>query len=314
MSPQQRVNHTPFWRWLTSLVLVGLLSGLAPMPLARAAPAGTGSVGVWLQAEQVGAQRTLCVDDVVQIRLRVIKRIGVEGEFALRQLVGVNVQAAVVGSGGVGSVSPASSATRLSSHPPGVAYFSFKAEKPGTVIVSFRASVVQATFLGIPVSGGTVGTQLVFQVEDCKYRVSLLSRWRVPGEAQLTLLAKVQIAGMVEDGGGHYRGTARVQWAANAGVVGDCQGMLLPDSQAEVTGQVYGPDEFIVDVDYGTSNTPLTIDCRGTGGTVPYALTPAPLTFSVTAEGGRLTLEQVLRGPEDTPGTVIVIVKRAQGQ
>jgi hypothetical protein len=234
--------------------------------------------------------------------------------LALRQLAGVEVAASIVGSGGVGSISPPSSYTSLTSHPPGAAYFSFKAEKPGSVIVAFNAHISTLTFLGRPVTGNTIGTQRLLTVEDCKYRVSLFSRWRVPGEAPVTILAKVHIAGMVEDGGGHYSGTARVQWAAQAGAVGDCQGSLLPDSQATVTGQVYGPEELVVDVNYDTSSAPINIDCDGVSGTMPYTLTPDPLTFSVSASGGQLTLAHLLRGPGDIPGTVVVIVKRAQGQ
>ena len=144
----------------------------------------------------------------------------------MRRLAGVNVAASVVGSGGVGTISPANSYTSLDSNPIGTTYFAFHAEKPGTVIVQFSARVNEVTFLGIPVSGNTVRTQTLFQVEDCKYQVSVTSRWTVPGVARITLMARITIAGMVEDGGGHYSGTARVQWAVSSRRVGDCEGTL----------------------------------------------------------------------------------------
>jgi hypothetical protein len=314
--PRSAYGYRPGMRWqlwLAVLLLTLVLSGARHASTVQAAPPG-GSIGIWLLADPVGANRTLCVGDQVQIRLTALKRVGTEGAFALRRLVGVNIAAAVVGSGGVGSISPASSATTLSSHLVGAAYFSFEAEKPGTVIVEFTARVNRVMLLGYEVTGSTVKTQVVMQVEDCKYRVSLISRWRVPGEAQLTLTARVMIAGMVEDGGGHYSGTARVQWIVYAGQVGDCQGTLPPDSQARVVGQVYGPDEFILDVDYDTALVPLAVDCKGAGGNMEFPVTPAPLTFSVSAGGGQTSLAQVLRGPGDTPGVVTVVVKRAAGQ
>lgn len=300
------------WRALPILLLALAMGGAGQTSLAQAA--GSSSIGIWLQATQVGARRTLCVGDTVQVRLTVLKRIGVEGNFALRLLAGVNIAASVVGSGGVGTISPPSSYTALNGTPPGATYFAFKAEKPGTVIVAFRASVNPVTFLGFVVSSNTVRTQTLFQVEDCKYRVSATSRWTVPGEARINLLARIQIAGMVEDGGGHYRGTARVQWFVSDSQVGDCQGTLTPDSQAEVVGQVFGPDEFVVDISYDTATVKIVADCQGTGGTREVQVSPDQVTFTVPTTGGQQPLSQMLRGPGDTPGSVTVIVKRATGQ
>lgn len=300
------------WRALPIFLLALAIGGAGPASLALAA--GRTSIGVWLVAEQVGAKRTICVGDDVAFRLTVQKRIGVEGSYALRLLAGVNVAASVVGSGGVGHITPANGATQLWTDPPGGAYFTFTADKPGTVILQFVARVNQATFLGIPVSGDSVRTQALVQVEDCKYQISATSHWTVPGPAKIRLMARIVVAGMVEDGGGHYSGTARVQWIASASQVGDCQGTLPPDSQAQVIGQIDGPDAFIVDISYDTATVPLVMDCKGVGGTMQVQITPAPVTLTVLPTGGQLPLAQVLHGPEDTTGSVVVIVKRAKGQ
>jgi hypothetical protein len=264
--------------------------------------------------QPVGARRTLCVGDEIQLRALVYQRVGQEGDYALGTVVGIPITGAVVGSGGVGSLSPGSTTTRLNANPPGAAYFGFKAEKPGTVILTFQARVNRVAVFGLELRGDTLKTETLLQIEDCKYRVSLNSRWQVPGEANLALRARVSFAGMVEDGGGHYSGTARVQWVVVAGQVGDCQGTLPPDSTASLTGQVYGPDEFVIDVDFDPAQVPIQVDCRGTGGTRTVEITPAPVTFIVPATGGNLTLVQELRGPPTPPGQVSIRVQRAAGQ
>jgi hypothetical protein len=311
---RQRAGAVLGRAWLSLLALALFVGGAGRLQPVQAAPAGYASIHAWLQAEQVGAQRTLCVGDSVQVRVRLRKRVGEEGTYAWGTMLGINISAAVVGSGGVGTISPPSIRTAVSSNPPGAAYFTFKAEKPGTVIVNFRGVLNELIFLGIPVSGDGVRTETLFQVEDCKYQLRALSRWRVPGEANLSLVARIVIAGMVEEGGGRYRGTARVQWYTAVSQVGDCSGTLPPDSQAEVTGQVFGPDEFAIDMAFDTANIPLSIDCKGAGGNMTVPVTPDPVTFFIHPSGGDYSGPQVLKGPENTPGTITVHVKRATGQ
>lgn len=312
-----RITARALFAALRCIVVLALLAGgMGQTPLAQAAPANDASIGVWLMAEQVGVRHTICVGDEVQIRIMVLKKIEVAGRGpVLGRLPGVNVRAAVVGSGGVGSISPANSSTSLRSNPIGATYFTFKAEKPGVVFIDFKATVNRITFLGLEVSGDTVTAQTGVQVEDCKYRLSLTSRWQVAGEANIKIVARIKIAGMVEDGGGHYSGTARVMWLVFAGDVGDCSGIIPPDSTAEAVGQVYGPEEFIVDVAYETAPVTIDVNCKGAGGGQQILLSPKPVTFSVPASGGNQTLAHILIGPDGPmQGTVVVIVQRAQGQ
>lgn len=309
-----RLARRRLWVVVTLALAIGS-AGQTQTPLAQAAPPGDASIGIWLTAEQVGAKHTICPGDQVVIRVMVLKKVEVEGRGpVLGRLPGVEVGASVVGQSDVGRVSPAKNSTSLKSDPVGATYFTFAAEKPGTVAVVFKGKVNVLAVLGLELSSNTVKADVTLTVEDCKYQISAISRWRVPGEAHLTLVARIKIAGMVEDGGGHYRGTARVQWIVFAGQVGDCTGTLPPDSQAEATGQVFGPDEFVVDVSYDTAIVPLAIDCKGAGGNMEFPLTPDPVTLTVPTTGGNETLAQILRGPEDTPGTVVIIVKRAKGQ
>jgi hypothetical protein len=295
------------------MVVSSLVLGLTCIHPAGAAPSAT-SLSVYLSVQVIGAQRTLCVGDEIQLRAQVFQRVGQEGDYALGKVVGIPITGAVVGSGGVGSLTPASSLTRLNTNPPGAAYFAFKAEKPGTVILTFQARVNRVAVLGLELRSDTLKTETLLQIEDCKYRVSLISRWQVPGEANLALRARVSFAGMVEDGGGHYAGTARVQWVVVAGQVGDCQGTLPPDSTASLTGQVFGPDEFVIDVDFDPAQVPIQVDCRGTGGTRTVEITPAPVTFIVPTTGGNVTQSQELRGPPTPPGQVSIRVQRAASQ
>ena len=59
---------------------------------------------------------------------------------------------------------------------------------------------------------------------------------------------------------------------------------------------------------------PVSRNCGGIPGPMLYTLTPDRMTFSDNAEGGRVTLGQVLHGPQDTPGSVLVLGQRAESQ
>jgi len=61
------------WRALTVLLLALAINSVTQTPLAQAA--GSTSIGIYLRAQQVGARRTICVGDSVQIRLSAHKRV-----------------------------------------------------------------------------------------------------------------------------------------------------------------------------------------------------------------------------------------------
>jgi len=302
-----------------ALVLAIGIAGQTQTPRVQAAPAGDASIGIWLYAEQVGGKRTLCVGDVVVIRVSVLKRIGVEGEYMLGRLVGVEVGAFVDGSG-VGTISPAKITTTMASDGIGAAYFTFSAKRPGTTTVVLQGKVNTRVLLGLEFGGNTVTAAVPLTVEDCKYKVTAISRWRVPGPANLNMVALISSAGMTEVGGGRYEGIARVEWTITAGQVGDCiPQSVTTSSQAELNGQVFGPEEFIVDVAYLPAMISLPVYCVGSGGGVasgstPVQMTPDPVTLSVPASGGGDRREQILKGPQPTSGSVVIFVRRATGQ
>ncbi len=304
----------PLNRRFRLLLLTLLLAfGSGPAALAHAAPDGNARIATWLFAQQVGAQHTICVGDDVQLRVLVIKQVDVPGRGLVPyRLAGQTITAHTIGD--AGTVSPGSARTVASANPPGAAYFSFHAERAGTASVIFNATVDPRVFLGLSIGGQALKTDLTLTVEDCKYRLTTLSTWRVPGEANLTFVARISIAGMVEDGGGHYSGTARVQWTASAGVVGDCSGTVPPDSQATATVQVVGRNDLVLNLLYDTANVPLVVDCKETGGTRDVTVTPDEVETNYPILGGRSTLGQILRGPEDQPGTIKIRLTRASGE
>ena len=73
---------------------------------------------------------------------------------------------------------------------------------------------------------------------------------------------------------------------------------------------MFGPDEFIVDVSYDTATVSIVVDCSGAGGTMDVQVTPDPVTVTVPTTGGQQPKAQVIRGPGDTPGSAVVIVRR----
>jgi hypothetical protein len=310
--PLHSTARTPRLRRCPALLLLALVMGSAgQIPAARAAsPSRDGQIGIWLVAEQVGARRTLCVGDEVQIRLAVYKAVQVDGRVLSSRLAGINVEASMVGRTGIGSARPGTSVTRVSGTPPGTTYFAFKAENPGTVSVLFKARVNQLSFLGLEAGGQSLRTDITFTVEDCKYRVTVTSRWQVPGEANIAIVARIHIAGMVEVGPGQYRGQARVQWYVSLSQVGDCSGALPPESQGQVDGTLLDPEHMLIDVTYETAIVTLAVDCRGAGGPRPVQLTPDTVSFVIPPFGGNRTQAHVLSGPEQMIGTVTARVQR----
>ena len=300
------------WVVLFLLLVIGSMRWSRP---AEAAPAADASVGIGLFAQQVKAEQTICAGDKVAIRVRVMKRIGVEGSYALVTLTGEEINAYVDGSG-VGSISPSRTTTGLNSRPAGAAYFTFSAEKSGTTSVVFQAKVNQRSLLGVTFSGDTVTMALPLTVENCKYRVASYSRWHVKGEAAIKVYAQINEAGMAEDGGGHYSGTGDVNWVVIPGQVGTCSATATaPASRAEFSGQVYGPDEFTISMNFLPAAVTLNLDCGdGAVGTFPIELIPDSLTVSIPASGGTERQAQQLQGVEPTIGTIIVIVERATGE
>ena len=207
--------------------------------------------------------------------------------------------------------------------PIGETYFSFKADRVGVAIITFTSRVNQLQFLGMPVLGFDVRTTKTVNVEDCKYRLTVTSLWQVAGEAQITVMAKIEIAGLVDQGDGHYTGSAAVQWEVIAGQVGDCQGTIPPESTADVVGDV-PPDEegltalrpaMTLSVTYATAMVSIDVNCQGVSGSRPVALTPESLNGVALAVAGETkTTPQVLGGPGNDRGNATLILRPVGGR
>lgn len=301
----QRSGHRG-WRWLALLALALALGRPTRLTPAEAAPASAGSVTVWLAAQVVGPPRTICVGDSVTIRATVYKRMEVEGRGVVTGSL-LRVRVGATATGGAGSVSPATSATRLANDGFASTSFVFHAEKAGAATIAFRATVGQLVILGARLTTENLVTVVALTVVDCEYRVTATSTWRVPGEAQITLAAKITFAGLRADDEGGYVGTARVRWLASAGQVGDCSGALVPDSTAEITAQKLGA-AFVMDIVYATGTVTLDVDCKETGGTRAVPVTPDALHVSVPTSGAVRPLPHVLRGPAVMPGRAVISV------
>ncbi len=306
-------SHLGRWRALTILALAVAIGSAGQTSLVQAA--GSSNIGIWLEAQP--GIRTICVGDTVYFRLRVIKRIGVEGEFGLRMIAGINVAAEVAdGDGGVGSISPPNSYTSLNSFPmPGTTSFDFKAEKAGRATVFFSARVNQVWFLGYEVSFNTVRTQVQLKVEDCEYSVTAASSWH--GQA-LDWTALVSDVRMSSTGGGKYRGSGlwtftMTESPAKTGCAPHTKTFQAP---VELTGELDG-DQLIVEVLYERARGEWIgyLDCIYPSDSTGLIEFPEPLNFSIPASGASLSFSQTLLsifGSDVTniPGGRVIIIVR----
>lgn len=311
-----RSSHLGRWRALTILALAVAIGSAGQPSLVQAA--GSSNIGIWLQAEQVGGIRTICVGDTVYFRLRVIKRIGVEGEFSLRMTAGINVAAEVAdGSGGVGSISPPSSYTSLDSFPmPGTTSFGFKAEKAGRATLFFSARVNQVWFLGYEVSFNTVRTQVQLKVEDCEYAVTATSRWHGFGLNYTALVSDIRLS---SSGGGRYTGSGLWTFLMTDNPAFSCAPTTqIYQAPVELTGQLDG-DQLTVEVAYERPTgwyhgRHHFSDCNFTNSESSVNQFPEPITFTVRASGATLSLVHTLGHVIDHPsaklpgGAVLVTV------
>jgi len=279
--------------------------------------AGSSNIGIWLEAQP--GIRTICVGDLVYFQLRVIKRIGVEGESSLRMIAGINVAAEVAdGDGGVGSISPPNSYTSLNSFPmPGTTTFDFKAEKAGRATVFFSARVNQVWFLGYEVSFNTVMTQVQLKVEDCEYSVTAATSWH--GQA-LDWTALVSDVRMSSTGGGKYRGWGlwTFTMTESPGKTGCAPHTKTFQAPVELTGELnLQGDQLIVKVSY---ERPLGEwigyrDCIYPSDSTTLIEFPEPLNFSIPASGASLSFSQTLLNITgldvyNIPGGRVIIIVR----
>lgn len=302
-------------RRMRIIVVLTLILGIAGQTRpAQATPASSSGIGVWIYAQKVGGQGTICKGDKVPIRVRVLKRIGIEGEYTAGMLYGEEVSAFVDRSG-VGSISPAKRTTRLESQPIGSTNFTFTAEKAGTTTIVFQAKVNKRVYLGMEVGGNTIITPMEMTVEKCEFKVDMFGHWKVPGEANVHIYARFKDVGMFEDGEGHYTGKGSASWVMAFGAVGDCMATIPSiTSEAELSGNVNGPEEFFIDLKLQPVSVTMTINCGEETQTLPIKLTVNGTQFLVSAYGGYAREYQQIDWDGPAEGTIVLMVRRTGAQ
>jgi len=283
------------------LVVGAVVTMGASVPAARSDGA---SLRAWVQVQFVGAPRTLCVGDTFAFRATVWKGTATWGSMSAATGATISATAA----SGAGTISPSSGVSSLRSMPPSAVTFIYTAVAPGTDIVEVLGTVDAAQFLGLEMGGTTVRRQFRLEVVDCEYRISVTSKWRVPGEAHLAIVAKIELAGISADPDDRWSGTARVQWSVTLGQVGDCNGTLSPESQARVVGVRGRRGTITWDVEYDAATAQIAIDCGKAGKTMKVTMLPVPLTFGLAAEGGAKTEPHILAKPGGDTGTATISV------
>lgn len=284
--------------------------------VAHAQPgAAEARVSVWLNIRQSPPPpTTVCVGD------RVIFIVSLDREVVFvfgPQLVNFDSRPramyATVADSAVGTISPPMQGTG----PDRSAQYVFAAKRAGSTTITFQTDVDAFTVLGLPFDETVIKNSATIAVEDCSYRVTADSRWRVTGPANIQAFALIRRAGLVYAGGlgERYTGTADVYWVITVGNVGECQGVTRVHGRADLTGYYDDDEHFIVDIDYLPVSVEIIASCRGVRGMRAVELQPGALTVTISPEGGRSPPQsQQLGDPAHTVGTANVSLERAAGR
>ena len=326
--PKRSSTHAPTlirgWRSLFLAFVFVFSIGFADQAShAQAAPAAT-EMRYSMSARNLGGNATICVGDDVPIHVRVTRAefVGNQGSN-VQDIPGARIEASM-SNGGIGKLNPISIYTGWDSNDPGGADYTFHAEKAGTTVITFKGTISQIWWpakLGLPPLVNRrdfVNARVEITVKSCDYRITSISKWLVPGPANIRIEAMINEAGLAEDGTGRLKGTATVQWQLTTSQVLDCKAQsVTTTSEAELTG-VREEEELIVDIAFETANITLPAFCVGSDGGIasggtPAQMTPKPGTFTVPASGGGKREPHVLQGP-GASGSVVIIVTRVTQQ
>jgi hypothetical protein len=289
-------------------ILIALASFLAAAPASAQDPAPFRAIGTLnVTQSRPAAGGTICVGDRVRFEAEVRWDLDfmLAGNVLGNSLTGLTYTAFYDNQ--LGTVSPASVTARW---PRRAANFVFTAQRPGTGAIVFETIVNRDTIFGVEVGGRRLVTTVPIRVEDCAYRVTTISRWAVPGEANIVIRAHMANAGLAYDDTGRLTGTGTMQWEITAGRVGDCTGTVTAfNSAVELAGDVDG-DFLILDLEYESALGRIMVFC-GFGGPVPIELLPATLTLPIPIQGAGLQTPHQLLRPEPQAGETTILVTRS---
>jgi hypothetical protein len=185
------------------------------------------------------------------------------------------------------------------------AKFTLKAKKPGSSTLYFEGLV----------QGEYVSYDLPIRVIACKFKVTTISEWSVPGPAGIHVTAISDDAEVKSaDEQSPLTGSTSVNWVVSVGAVGGCSETIdVGSSRVEWNGTVDDSDQLALNGTYQTAAGALDALCVGasgesTTGNMSIELTPDPLLIGMSASGGSTSQSQILQGPEATSGLVTIIV------
>jgi hypothetical protein len=283
---------------------------------AQAAPAGATELRFFMIATKYGGSKYVCVGEQVGVQALIYRhKVGDGVDEGLDVVTGVPVSGGV-DNPSIGTLSPDSSTTSMASKSyPGAAEFVFKAEKSGETTVKFLAGVATPGWFGTSFKGGStfVSADVPVRVENCKFKVTTIGEWHVPGPASISVAAisdDVEVKGGPD---GSYKGSGTVNWIASADRVQDCGGTLtLGSSQVDWTGNMDNSGQLSLNGSYQPAAGSIDATCanaQGSGsGSFPVQLTPNPVRLSAASSGGGSSQSQLLQGPEPTSGSVVIVV------
>jgi hypothetical protein len=308
-------NRNPRWRKVViALVLVLAIGSAGQTPTVQAAPTGDTSVTFSLTAYKVSDQRRVCIGDEVLINAKVNSGASSlpagqsEGSDELATLStalpGIRIKA-LVRDTLVGSIAPPERDTGWTAGGiPNVAPFVFHAKNPGRTTITFEAKIPTQWYLGMVYRQDIVTDTVEITVEQCEYKVTVISTFRVG----MTSVGEMKEEVIILDQDGQFEGTSVVDWVTS--VICGIDSPIL-HSQAVITAEPAGDDLKVV-VTFHPSSSIGGGNCLV--GYVPTSNdtdpTLSPLTIIVPSWGGTVTVPQTVKAKNGSfTGSALIIVE-----
>ncbi len=316
-------SHTPAGyqdpRWHSvffALLLALVLGSASQMPLAQAAPASATEVGFFMLALKEGASKPVCKGELVHLNVLVYRQKTINGVSAAPEpITGLSV-IGVVDNPNIGKISPDENTTIWASAIyPGAADFVFTAENYGETIVAFAATIENPGWVGT--NGGVsqiVSAQVDIRVVPCKFKVTTIGKWHIPGEANISIVALSNDGDVTAPNAqSSYTGSANVNWIASGDRVLDCVGKFrMGSSQVDWTGRMNDSGQLVLNGIYQQVAGSISNTCTNPEGTISGSfqvqLKPDPANVSATSSGGVFKQSQNLQFDGANPGYVTIIV------
>lgn len=197
------------------------------------------------------------------------------------------------------------------SRDPPTARFRFHANKAGTATVQLHARIADMADFGWRGTLEDRTNELTIEVIHCTFDISVLSRFKVEGEANLAFAAGIARASLTPSDDGEYRQSVTVTWFASVSGVGDCFGQAgARSSEANIFGTLSSAGVLTVDVQYEPFAFTLGSNCGG----LALDVTASTLHFEVPPQGSGGILDQELTSPVgNAPGAGAFVVRPTDG-